>query len=63
MSGRQDDDEPPPPVRLDGRFWALMIFCAACIIGGLAIATFGPRLFPAEPAAEDRLATEGAAAT
>jgi len=64
VSGPEDDDDPPPPpVKLDGRFWALMIFCAACIVGGLAIATLGPRLFPPEaPAAEGRLATEGAAA-
>lgn len=59
MSGPDDDDPPPPPVKLDGRFWALMIFCAFCIIAGLAVATFGPRLFPP---AEGRLATEGAAA-
>jgi hypothetical protein len=63
VSDPQDDDEPPPPVKLDARFWALMIFCAACIVGGLAVATLGPRLFPpSEPAAEGRLATGDAAA-
>lgn len=63
MSDPQDDDGPPPPVKLDARFWALMIFCAACIVGGLAVAALGPRLFPApEPAAAGRLAIEDAAA-
>ena len=56
-----DEDDEPPQVKLDGRFWALMIFCTLCIVGGLAIATFGPRLFP-PPSAEGRLATEGAPA-
>ena len=64
MSDEQDDDEgEPPPLKLDARFWALMSFCVLCIVGGLAIASFGPRLFPSStPAAEGRLATEGAAA-
>ncbi len=31
-------------------FWAVMVLCLACILGGVAITKFGPRFFPAKSA-------------
>jgi hypothetical protein len=39
------------PMRLGVVFWLLIGFGVLCVLGGAAIATFGPLFFPAKPAA------------
>ncbi len=39
-----------PPIRLlSGGFWLMMAFGGVCLAAALAVALFGPRLFPAHP--------------
>ena len=42
-----DADAPPPRRLLGAGFWLLMGFALACVVAGLAVARFGPALFPA----------------
>jgi len=52
-----DEDEPGPPPRMCGPvYWTAIAFAVLCILGGLAIARFGPVWLA--PATDHPTATE-----
>ena len=37
---------PPPPPRFGPLFWAAIVFGVVCVLVGLIVGLWGPRLFP-----------------